>query len=122
MTAPADLPLFPDLGAGPVPDRLKGLGQDARRTLRQADLIAAGYNPGSRLPVRADAAKDRTGPGLRCRGCRFFYRTGAGNKTFNKCEQIGTRDARGAWGPDMRGWWPACRAFQPPAELQEEVH
>lgn len=108
-----DPSLFPDLEPVTVPDRFAGLGQDARRTLRQADLIAGGYNPGTLLPLHADAAQGRDGAGLRCRGCKFFYRTGAGNSSFNKCEQNGKRHARGAWGPDMRGWWPACRAFEP---------
>lgn len=39
MTEPS---LFPDLELVTVPDKFAGLGQDARRTLRQAELIAAG--------------------------------------------------------------------------------
>jgi len=105
--------LFPDLEPVTIPDRFEGLGQDARRTLRQADLIAGGYNPGTRLPLHADAATDRTGPGLRCRDCKSLYRTGAGNKAFWKCDQTGERNARGSWGPDIRAWWPACRLFDP---------
>lgn len=118
MSTPAES-LFPDLEPLAVPDRFAGLGQDARRTLRQAELIAAGLNPGTRLPLHADAAKERTAPGLRCRDCRFLYRTGAGNSEFWKCEQNGPRDSPGNWGPDMRGWWPACRSFDAPAREQE---
>jgi len=105
--------LFPFLEPVAVPDRLEGMGKDARRTLRNADLIAQGFNPGTRERLHRDAAKDRTGPGLRCRDCKSIYRTGAGNKTFNKCERAGECNSRGSWGPDMRGWWPACRLFAP---------
>ncbi len=118
MTEPS---LFPDLEPVTIPDKFAGLGRDARRTIHQADLIAAGYNPGTRLPLHSGAAKDRTGPGLRCRDCKSIYRTGAGNKTFNKCQRAGECNSRGSWGPDMRGWWPACRAFEPRAELEKEV-
>lgn len=110
MTEPS---LFPDLEPVAVPDRLEGMGRDARRTARQADLIVAGYHPGTRMPLHRDAAKGRTGDGLRCRDCRHLYRTGAGNSDFLKCEQAGICRSRGSWGPDMRGWWPACRAFEP---------
>jgi hypothetical protein len=105
--------LFPDLEPVPVVDPLAGLGQDARRTLRQAELIAAGVNPGTRLPLHEKAAHGRDGDGLRCRDCTSFYRAAAGNHSFNKCEQNGPRHDRGNWGPDVRGWWPACRAFEP---------
>lgn len=108
MTEPS---LFPDLEPVPVPDRFEGLGKDARRTLRQADQIAAGINPGSLLPLHAEAATGRDGPGLRCRDCRHLYRTGAGNSEFLKCDQVGQRHSRGSWGPDLRAWWPACRDF-----------
>ena len=110
MTEPS---LFPSLEPVAVPDPLEGLGKDARRTLRQAELLAAGYNPGTRLPLHADAGQGRDGAGLRCRDCRFLYRTGAGNSDFLKCEQAGVYRSRGSWGPDMRAWWPACRAFEP---------
>lgn len=116
MTDPS---LFPDLEPIPTPDRFEGLGQDARRTLRQRDLIASGTNPGTRQPLHRDAATDQTGPGLRCRTCTHLYRTGAGNKTFLKCEQAGTRNRRGHWGPDMRAWWPACRLYEPKAQVEE---
>ncbi|MCM6777732.1 hypothetical protein NDR87_30035 [Nocardia sp. CDC159] len=102
--------LFPALE--PVPNRFEGLGKDAQKTLRQADLIAAGLNPGTRLPLHPDAARDRDGPGLRCRHCRYLYRTGAGNSTFLKCEQARVTNSRGSWGPDMRSWWPACTDYQ----------
>ncbi|NKY47987.1 hypothetical protein [Nocardia cerradoensis] len=108
-----DPSLLPDLEPVPVPDRFEGLGRDAARTLRQADTIAAGFNPGTRERLHRDAAKDRTGSGLRCRDCRHLYRTGAGNSDFLKCEEAGVRNGRGSWGPDMRGWWPACRLFEP---------
>lgn len=105
--------LFPALQPVSVPDRFEGLGQDARRTLRQTDLIAEGFNPGSYERLHADAAKDRTGPGLRCRDCQHLYRAAAGNRGFWKCDENGPRDSRGNWGPDMRAWWPACRRFDP---------
>jgi hypothetical protein len=108
-----DPSLFPDLEPVPVRDRFEGLGRAAARTLRQADTITAGFNPGTRERLHADAAKDRRGPGLRCRDCRHLYRTGAGNSDFLKCEEAGVRNSRGSWGPDMRSWWPACRLFEP---------
>jgi hypothetical protein len=116
--------LFPDIEPNPVPDRFAGLGKDARQTLRRADLIASGYNPGTREPLHRDAAKGRDGDGLRCRDCRHLYKTGAGNSQFLKCEQAGQRNSRGSWGPDMRTWWPACRLFEPAepeSPVREEV-
>ncbi|WP_280186093.1 MULTISPECIES: hypothetical protein [Nocardia] len=104
--------LFPDLEPVTIPDRFEGMGHDARRTARQADLIAAGANPATRLPLHRGAATDRSGPGLRCRDCTHLYRTGAGNKDFLKCRQAGTYNSRGSWGPDVRAWWPACRLFE----------
>lgn len=115
MTA-AEPSLFPDLEPMAVPDPRDGLGRDALRTLRQAELIAAGINPGTHRPLHAKAAKGRVGPGLRCRDCRHLYRTAAGNSDFLKCEQAGQRNSRGSWGPDMRGWWPSCIRFEPRAE------
>lgn len=108
--------LFPDLEPVHTPDRFEGLGHDARRTLRQADLIAAGTHPGTRLRLHRDAATDRTGPGLRCKTCANLYRTGAGNKDFLKCKEAGTFNSRGSWGPDIRSWWPACTLYKPEAE------
>jgi hypothetical protein len=113
--------LFPDLEPVPVPDRFEGLGRDAARTVRQADLIVAGINPGTLLPLHAEAAERHGDTGLRCRDCKYLYRTGAGNSSFLKCKQAAIYNGRGSWGPDMRGWWPACRLFEPRAELQEEV-
>lgn len=109
MTEPS---LFPSFEPVAIPDRFEGLGRDAARTLRQADRIAAGINPGTLLPLHADAAQGRDSAGLRCRDCEYLYRTGAGNSSFLKCRQAAIYNGRGSWGPDMRGWWPACRAFE----------
>ncbi|WP_280332081.1 hypothetical protein [Nocardia wallacei] len=108
-----DPSLFPDLEPTLRPDRFEGLGANARHTLRQAGFITAGINPGTRLRVHTDAAKDRDGPGLRCRDCKHLYKTGAGNSSFLKCRQAGVYNSRGSWGPDMRAWWPACIKFEP---------
>lgn len=117
--APEPGSLFPYLEPVAIPDRFEGLGRDARRTLRLADLIASGINPGTRLPLHAQAAKERVGAGLRCRDCSHLYRTGAGASDFLKCEEAGVRNSRGSWGPDMRAWWPACRVFEPREQLEE---
>jgi hypothetical protein len=111
MTIPPDPPLFPDIEPVEIPDPYAGMGRDARRTARQRALITAGYNPGTREPLHRDAATAQTGPGLRCKGCTHLYKTGAGNKTFLKCQQAGTYNSRGSWGPDIRAWWPACRLY-----------
>lgn len=105
--------LFPDLVPVPVADGYEGLGHDARRTRRQHEILAEGYNPGTRIPLHPEAAAaERVGPGLRCKGCAHLYKTGAGNKAFLKCEQAGTYNSRGSMGPDMRAWWPACRLYE----------
>lgn len=106
--------LFPELVAEPAPagDGGEYLGKDARRTRRQLEVLATGYNPGSGVRLHTEAAAGRSGPGLRCGGCVHLYRTGAGNKNFLKCEEArGT--GHGSWGPDMRRWWPACVLYSP---------
>ena len=95
-----------------VPDPFEGKGRDAQKTVRDGLLITQGFNPGTRLRLHRDAATGRTGSGLRCRECVFLYRTGAGNKDFLKCRKAGVWNSRGSWGPDMRGWWPACQLFE----------
>ena len=67
--------LFPELDGQRAPDPTEGLGRDARKTLRDYELVAQGINPGTRLTLHVTAAKERTGPGGRCRDCSHLYRT-----------------------------------------------
>lgn len=108
--------LFPELVpvTPPPGDGNEYLGKDARRTRRQLARLEEGFHPGSGVRLHPDAAKGRTGPGLRCGGCAHLFPTGAGNKNFLKCtESRGT--GHGASGPDMRRWWPACALYSPAA-------
>lgn len=95
----------------PTPDELAGLGKDARATLRNARLIDNGTNPGTRLPLHANAATGREGDGLRCSGCQHLRRKFAHGSRFLKCDQTSVRPDVHWDGPDMRAWWPACTHF-----------
>lgn len=109
MTEPG---LF-DVEPVPVEDPYEGMGQDAKRTAKNLELIAAGINPGTRMRLHRDAASDRDGEGLRCRDCKHLFRkTGHFQGAFLKCEQTIIREDVRSTGPDMRGWWPACSMFE----------
>lgn len=112
-----DLP--PDATITPEP--VEKLSADRRRTIRQAQTIAAGRHPlGGRLHEQAAPADDRDAPGRRCGNCwyrRLTYTNG--NRQWPKCfvDQENPTDAqpypvslrltRGA-ATDVRRWWPAC--------------
>lgn len=94
-----------DLFGGAYPDppelelpNLEGLGQDARRTLRQKALIKAGVHP---------ATKQRLAGSGTCGECAHLFVKYTGPGYWFKCSKA-MRDGRG---PDMRKWWPACVGF-----------
>ena len=99
------------------PDRYAGLNADAKRTAQQRDMIGAGQNPGTHMPIHAKAATGKTGTGLRCRDCAHLYRkTGHFQGAFLKCDKTSIRSDVHSTGPDMRAWWPACTLFDPRPE------
>jgi len=112
---------IPESQAAPGPKP----GDDARRTLRQAQAMAYGSHPLAllRSPLRlhpdAPPVDDREAPGPRCGGCVFAERNGPG---FLKCTRgrsgeictpsfrSGPYETHGA-ATDLRRWWPACAFF-----------
>lgn len=104
-----------------VPEPPK-LTADQRRVLRQAEALAAGYHPLTKLKLHEDAAPadDRKAEGRRCGNCRFRMALPYRNKSFAKCLNPGSMGAdevdkygppfvtHGA-GTDARAWWPGCR-------------
>jgi hypothetical protein len=105
----------------PEPDPYAGLSADRRRTLRQAETIAAGRHPLTGEPLHEEAAPadDRKAPGRRCGNC--WHRTPAlwHQRTHIKCgftgemgadEVAATAPPRVTHGAatDLRDWWPAC--------------
>lgn len=93
--------------AAPPPE--PQLGQDARRTIRQAAALAEGRHPATGLHLHADAAPaaDRQAAGLRCGACAFLFVKDIGRaRTWSKCAM------RFAGAGDVRRWWPACTAYK----------
>lgn len=98
------------------------LSPDARRLARQAEELAAGYHPVTKLKLHEEAAPadDRDAPGRRCGSCRFRVRLGYRRKSYPKCLNPGGMGAdeidvlgppyvsHGA-GTDVPKWWPGCR-------------
>lgn len=117
-----ELTLF-DVGEAPDPG--PKLGDDARRTLRQAQAMAHGSHPlallGAHLGLHPDAPAidDRKAPGPRCGGCRLAERNERG---YLKCTRgrsgeictpsfrSGPYETHGS-GSDLKRWWPACTFF-----------
>lgn len=90
------------------------MSADRHRTVRQALDLAKGIHPltGGRLHPDAAPAEDRKAAGLRCGTCRFRRPA----DRWPKCWwPEGSRPLRITHGPatDVRGWWPACRDYQP---------
>jgi hypothetical protein len=105
----------------PVVDALAGLSADRRRTVRQAQALAAGRHPltGYALHPEAAPVDDRKAPGRRCGNC--WHRTAAEwhDRTHLKCgwtgpmgadEVTATAPPRVTHGAasDLRNWWPGC--------------
>lgn len=76
----------------------KGLGADARRTIRRRNLLAAGTHPTTRRPL-LDAEW-----GYTCRDCANCFAHEMGNRHW-KCGAVPV-----TFGPatDVRLSWPAC--------------
>jgi hypothetical protein len=112
--------LFPVDEARRVPEPPR-LSADARRTVRQAAMLTAGYHPitGLKLHPEAAPADDRSAPGRRCGTCRYHAVLGYRRTSYPKCLNPGKRGAdevdqvgppfitHGA-GTDCRAWFPAC--------------
>lgn len=96
------------------------LSADRRRTIRQAQALAAGAHPlglavGHHIRLHPDAppADDKTAPGPRCGTCWHRTLDTHHNRTYAKCTYgHGTRISHGA-GTDVRAWWPACADHSP---------
>ena len=87
------------------------ISADRRRTLRQADDIAAGRHPLTRGRMHPDAASadDRFADGRRCGNCRFRELLEDRRRTWPKCVRgDGVYLTHGA-ATDVRAWWPACQ-------------
>ncbi len=119
-----------------VPDRAgpaEKLSADRRRTMRQAQAVAAGVHPlalvfGASIRMhpladRTAAAGDGTGQPYRCGSCRFRSTVagqhegrfpkclfGAENPTDSKRRVAPPRFSNGA-ATDVRAWWPACTDY-----------
>lgn len=121
-------PTLFDMDPVPLPTREPEpkLGTDARRTLRQGQVMARGRHPlallGAPLRLHADAppVDDRKAPGPRCGDCVFIVRKDQWLKcTRGRSGEIGTKTFRS--GPyethggatDLRAWWPGCERWEP---------
>lgn len=102
------------------------LGTDARRTIRQAQVMARGRHPLALLgaPIRlhpdAPPVEDRKAPGPRCGNCLFARLNGFGylKCTRGRSGEYGTETFRS--GPyethggatDLRAWWLGCERWE----------
>jgi hypothetical protein len=113
--------LDPSMIAEPAPEPAptEKLSPDRRRTMRHAEMIAAGAHPlGAgvyRHPATTGelyAAGDQRARPHTCGSCRFRELFGAGNRTVPKCTYgDGMPRATHSAASDVRGWWPACRDY-----------
>lgn len=87
----------------PQPDPYAGMGQDARRTAKRRELLAAGIQPATKLPLSNAHA------GSTCGACAHAWRKAVNSFAGWKCDRAA---ARGLDGPDIRKSWPACTLFQ----------
>jgi hypothetical protein len=110
-----------DIDPAQIPPEPPKLTADQRRVQRQAETLAAGYHPVTKLKLHEEAAPagDRKAEGRRCGNCRFRMVLGYRNKSFAKCLNPGGMgaDEIDVIGPpyvthgaatDVRRWWPAC--------------
>jgi hypothetical protein len=100
--------------AVPVPK----VSADRRRTLRQAERIAAGVHPltGGPLHELASRHRDSTAPKsdpFTCGSCWFREVNRYHNKSFAKCWESDGKRATHSAATDVRAWWPACRNYSP---------
>jgi hypothetical protein len=93
--------LFGNPDPEPAPDPYAGLGQDARRTARQRDQIAAGIHPATKLAL--------AGNGRTCGDCAHLVTKPAmGGGPWFKC----ALQLHDGYGLDIRKKWPACIRWQ----------
>ncbi len=83
-----------------------GLSADARRTIRNRELIAAGVHPATRQPILVT--------GLTCATCghhRAVTHYTSREKTWHKCalHRLGVSHSAAS---DIRTSWPACVLYQ----------
>ena len=110
--------LFPEIVEPDLPEP-EVLSRGERRQRLIATRIANGEHPlGRKLPLHADAARDRTGDGLRCGTCGWRTLTQHNGKTYPKC-YFGLAGWRvsGCESSDVRAWWPACVDYMSRAEF-----
>jgi len=98
--------LFDPGPATPTPTG-QPLSVDARRTIRNRELIAAGVHPATRQPILIT--------GLTCATCahhRAVTHYTSRAKTWHKCDlhRLGTSHSAAS---DIRTSWPACVLYQP---------
>lgn len=83
-----------------------GLSADARRTIRDRDLMDVGIHPATRKPL--------AGTGLTCATCVHHHAVThytSRAKTWHKCDlhRLGTSHSAAS---DIRTSWPACVLYQ----------
>jgi hypothetical protein len=119
----------------PPTDPRSGLSADRRRTLRQAEQIAAGIHPLSGGPLHelASRHRDATAPKsdpFTCGSCWFREQFRPGNRVVAKCTFGLTNEHRyvtdgprisGSVATDVRAWWPACRDYSPSDRLSSDA-
>lgn len=138
MTEQTPEPLFSDLDAAVAEheqqqlnaaERLASLSADQRRTLRQAEDVAAGIHPltGGRLHPLASRHRDAASPKrdpFTCGSCHWREVLRYHGKAYPKCVNPGAMGADDyeRFGPptvthsaatDVRAWWPACPDYTP---------
>ncbi|TDD31667.1 hypothetical protein E1287_25745 [Actinomadura sp. KC06] len=103
-------------GVPTAPPQAEELSADRRRTLRQAELLAAGRHPiglfvKRQVRLHPDAAPhdDRKAEGLRCGGCRFLTVVGHHTRSYLKCGRVSLSHSAAS---DIRRSWPACERFE----------
>lgn len=86
---------------GPDPEPEEELGQDARRTRRRNELLAAGVHPTTRLRLREPA-------GETCGSCDWRQSFTPNRRTFHKCAAVAMTHGPAT---DVRLSWPACSGW-----------
>lgn len=100
-------------GAVVTPPEPEPLTHGQRRARLIAQRITAGLHPLGYVGLHREAARARTGPGLRCGSCRFRQREQHHNRVYPKCQHGGGIRVTGCEASDIRAWWPACRDYEP---------
>jgi len=136
----ADLapPLMDDGWPDPIPPRKSDdptLSPDRRRTIRQAEQIAAGKHPLMGGPLHPFASPETCTPDaprgqpFTCGSCRFRELMRWHDRTYPKCVQVlartdqdggdaAERTVDSAWNishgaaTDVRRWWPGCVHYE----------